>query len=62
MKSYSVLEFERILKRNRWVYQRQKGSHKIYKKENEAKVAAIPCVKLSKMISNRLIKELSLII
>ena len=59
VKAYSKREFEQLLSDNGYKFARCKGSHFIYKKDNET--VAVP-KNLNSMIGRRLIKEHNLII
>lgn len=58
MKTYNKREFVNILNNNGYTYIRCKGSHFVYKKENETIV--VP-KNLNSMIGRRLIKEHNLV-
>ena len=59
VKAYSKREFEQLLTDNGFEFARCKGSHFVYKKENETVV--VP-KNLNSMIGRRLIKEHNLIV
>ena len=59
VKAYSKREFEQLLNDNGYELARCKGSHFVYKKENETVV--VP-KNLNSMIGRRLIKEHNLIV
>ena len=53
-KEFSTMEFERIIRNNGFVFDRQRGDHKIYKRKGETVVLN---KNLNKMVARRLIKE-----
>ena len=58
---YSNLDFERLLRKNKWFLVRQKGSHKTYRNDFSEKIISIPCKDINKMMCKRLIKEFGLV-
>ena len=55
MRQISVREMQNILKENGYEYVRQKGSHQVWK--NEENTISIPVVQLKSVIANRILKE-----
>lgn len=55
MKQYSVNDMQRILEKNGFRLFRTRGSHQVWKREEETLV--LPCVRLSAVIASRLIKQ-----
>ena len=53
-KEFSTMEFERIIRNNGFIFDRQRGDHKIYKRKGETVVLN---KNLNKMVARRLIKE-----
>jgi len=59
MKVYSMREAEKVILKNGFIYQRQKGSHVIYK-HPDGRLISIKFASLNRMIWQRLVKENSL--
>lgn len=57
-KQFSSTEFVRILLDNGFVYDRCKGSHKLYRRGND--VVVIPSRNCNKMLARRIIKTYNL--
>lgn len=55
MKQYKVRDFEKILRQNGYKFDRQNGSHKIWKSKNNS--ISVPSIKLVDVVARRLIKE-----
>lgn len=55
-KQWTPKEFQRVLKQNGFCIVRSKGSHIIWKNENN-KTISIPATKVNAMLARRLIKE-----
>lgn len=60
MKQYTVKDFRKILKANGYIFDRTKGDHDTYIKEN-CNPITFPVVRLKSVIALRLIKENNLI-
>lgn len=60
MKQYTVKQFKKILKDNGYSYDRTKGDHEVYIKENKNPIS-IPVVRMKSVVALRLIKENSLV-
>ena len=58
MKQFSVKEFLGVLSKNGFYYERQKGSHQIWKRGQET--VSVPVIKLNQMMARRFIKEYNL--
>lgn len=56
MKVYSMREAEKVILKNGFIYQRQKGSHVIYK-HSDGRLISIKFASLNRMIWQRLVKE-----
>lgn len=55
MKTYSLREFEKILKKNGFYLDRT-SKHKVYK-HKDGRTVALSCTSLNKVVCQRLIKE-----
>lgn len=58
MKQFTGKEFISVLSHNGFVYERQRGSHQIWKRGDER--ISVPVLKLNKMMARRFIKEYGL--
>lgn len=53
---YTLKEFERILRRNGYVFLRQNGSHRIWSHCITCEIISVP-IKCNPMITNRIIRQ-----
>lgn len=61
MKDLSAKEFITLLKKNRFVYERTRGDHAIFKRNHEMAVVNTCGRGFNKMIARRLIKQFGLV-
>lgn len=59
-KTWSILEFKKVLRNNGYSLNRVTGSHEIWKKENNSIV--VTTGRINKMVARKIIKENNLII
>ena len=60
MKQYTIKQFKKILRDNGYSYDRTKGDHEIYIKDNKNPIS-IPVVRMKSVVALRLIKENNLV-
>ena len=53
--NYNPREFQKILKKNGFVFEHQTGDHRIWKRDGQH--ISFPCSKLNPIIVQRLVKE-----